>query len=388
MIENRLSILSKNIISLLIIVLVLSIQSLIFAQDLTTAESAVLAEFAEKIEKDVAKDNVGCIMTAFVKDGTVAWSKSFGWADRGKKIKAAPDMIGRTGSISKSFTAVLMAVLIEQGIIGLDEPVSKYLLEVELIKNKPEGAVPITFRHLASHTSGLIREPKLSGAASGPIGTWTNKILESIPRTAYQDKPGDKYSYSNIGFGMLGYTLELAAGQPFMDMMKYYVFDPLKMENTTFIISQDQEELLATGYENGRDGSINTDYPYHEHNGRGYKVPNGGVYSTVYDLAKFIGVMTNAEGCRILKKETIDEMLKIQTPASGEGTYGLGFSITVLDSGKKLYGHGGSVSGYTAQIKFERDSGMGVVFLRNYNRGKTNLGRDAENLLRKMLGEK
>ena len=83
-----------------------------------------------------------------------------------------------------------------------DDPVRDVLPELSQLGDRPAGAPAISFRHLASHTAGLIREPRLEGSTDGPLEFWEDKILESIPTTAFYTLPGVSYQYSNIGFGM------------------------------------------------------------------------------------------------------------------------------------------------------------------------------------------
>ena len=344
-------------------------------------KNRILSTFAEQIAEDVKEDNLGCITAAVIKDGEIIWKKAFGLADKDKNIPAVAETIGRTGSISKSFTAVLMMVLAEKGIISLDDPVEKYLPEINQLADRPDEAEKITFRHLASHTAGIIREPKLQDAASGPIGQWTDKILMSIPKTSYKSLPGMEFSYSNIGYGILGYALERAANKRLIQMMEEYIFKPLKMENTAFILTSEQSKILSTGYANRPDGSFNSEIPAKEHLGRGYKVPNGGIYSNVTDMANFLYALTDIHGYRILSKKSLDEMFKVQTPDSRQGLYGLGFFIFKNPNKVNLIGHGGSVAGYTAYMVFDPHLKSGVVLFRNYNIGKTNLQMASMNLL-------
>ncbi len=356
---------------------------------LSPAWEEAVDNFSRRIERDINEDNIGSITAAAVKDGKVIWAKGFGWADKENNVMAEPVTIGRTGSISKSFTAILMMVLVEKGVIGLDEPVSKYLPEIEQLEDKPDGAKPVTFRHLASHTAGLIREPRLEGAAAGPIDGWTQKILDSIPETSYQTPPETEYSYSNIGYGILGYTLERAAGKPFMEMMEEYIFEPLGMKNTTFVINEEQKKILSKGYAVRRDGTVNTEHPELEHAGRGYKVPNGGIYSNVLDQAKIIGAMTETGSYKLLTHESLDEIHNVQTPRGGDRDYGLGFFIyDMIDEGVTLTGHSGSVSGYNAYLIYDRESKLGVVMFRNYTRGSTNLSEAGRELLLDLIRNK
>ena len=338
-----------------------------------------LSAFAETVAADVESDSVGGMTVALARDGEVLWAGAFGWADPEAGIPAARETIYRTGSISKSFTAVLMAILVDDGVVTLDRPLESLVPEIAELQERPPGASP-GLRQVASHTAGFAREPGLPGAASGPIATWTERILESIPTTRYRTAPGTEYSYSNIGFGILGFAMERAAGEPFMDQVEARIFEPLGMESSTFIAGESLLPMLSRGHANNADGDVDTERPALEHAGRGYKVPNGGVYSTVDDLAAFAAGVMGRGRASLLSDELRAEVLGVQTPENPDSGYGLGFSITTVD-GRVFAGHGGSVSGYTAHLLFEPATGLTVVLLRNYNRGRTNLGRAARELL-------
>ncbi len=344
---------------------------------------AAISRFEAQLAQDVAEDGVGSISAGVVVGNDVVWAKGFGWADIEKQTPADEETIYRTGSISKSFTAVLMVQMVEKGYFKLDDPVEKYFPEINNLADRPEGAKPITFRHLASHTSGLSREPNLKDAASGPISQWEDKILASIPKTSYLSPPEERYSYSNIGFGILGLAVSRAVGRPFMDLVQEHIFSPLAMTSSFFILTENHIPHLAMGYVKRGDGTLNAEFPAKEHAGRGYKVPNGGIYSTVGDLAKFVAAMTGSSSARIFSEETRNEILSRQTPEGGGG-YGLGFTIRTDEEGFTSAGHGGSVAGYNASMVFHPESKIGVVVFRNYNRGKTNLGRSTRDLLKEL----
>jgi CubicO group peptidase (beta-lactamase class C family) len=262
-----------------------------------------IARFSHLLAADVEADGVGGITAGIMVDGDLVWARGFGWADDGKTPMGSAS-ISRTGSISKSITAVLMMRLVEQGVLRLDDPVEDYLPEIRLIGDRRPEAQAITFRHLASHTAGIIREPELEGAASGPIDQWEEKVLESLAATRFDSIPGARYQYSNIGFGTLGLALSRAAGRPFMDLIQEGIFSPLGMTGSTFVLGE-LESRLAAGFENGRNG-IDAARPAAEHRGRGYKVPNGGVYSTVADLGRLMGAMSGAPGL----SEVSDDMVR------------------------------------------------------------------------------
>jgi CubicO group peptidase (beta-lactamase class C family) len=275
-----------------------------------------------------------------------------------------------------------MMRLLDEGVMGLDEPVERYLPAFASVKDRRVDAQPVTFRHLASHTAGLIREPQWPDAVVGPIELWDKRIVESLPLTAYDTVPGARYQYSNIGFGTLGLALAKAAGRPFMEMVRTEVLEPLGMTGSEFVVAGAKlEARLAAGYVIGQDGSIDGGQPAREHAGRGYKVPNGGVYSTVADLGRFMGAMSGVPGLRILSEESRREALSIQTPENPNRGYGLGFSVQIDERGRKIASHGGSVAGYTAHMAFDPEERIGVVLLRNYGRGLTNLGTAAQGLV-------
>lgn len=350
-----------------------------------TAWDAAIARFEARVARDVGADDVGGSTAAVVVGDRVVWARGFGWADRERRIPADVRTIYRIGSISKSFTAVAMMRLVERGVLALDDPVVRYMPEVAGFADRPEGAAPITFRQLASHTAGLIREPELEDAAAGPVETWEHKILASIPATSFQSVPGTEYSYSNIGYGVLGLAIGRAAGVPFTVLVREEITEPLGMASTTFVLTPDLFPRLAKGYSVSEEGSVSTERPAYEHRGRGYKVPNGGIYSTVGDLARFLAAQTGAATPALLSAESRAEMQRVQTPEGGERRYGLGVILYDGGSAGTLVGHSGSVSGYNAHLVVHPESKVGVVMLRNYNRGEESLDEYTEDLLTELV---
>ena len=345
----------------------------------------ILAEFSQQIAADVETDDLGGITAGVVVGRDLIWARGFGWADRERGIPAGVNTIYRVGSISKSFTAVILLELWQQGVVDLDAPVREVLPELSELGGRPPGATEITWRHLASHTAGLIREPDLEGAAEGPLERWEEKILSSIPATSYYAPPGESYRYSNIGFGILGYALGRVAGIPFMELVDASLIRPLDLHSTGFVVTPAMAEHLARGYERRRDGVVDTETPFQEHVGRGYKVPNGGIYSTVGELGRFTSLLTAASTIPLLGPEARRLVETPQTPEGSETRYSFGFFLYEGEGGETLVGHSGSVAGYNAFLVFEPGSGIGVVLLRNYGGGQTNLGEAGRELLNRLL---
>ena len=353
----------------------------------TPAWDGAIGTFADRIAAQVEADSVGGIAAGVVVDGDLVWARGFGWSERDDGVPMSPGAVSRTGSISKSITAMVLLRLVDRGIVALDDPVERYLPEFSTVRDARPGADAVTLRHLASHTAGLIREPtNVRETATGPIELWEDRIVESLRNTAFDSIPGARYRYSNIGYGTLGLALSRAADVPFIELVQAEVFDPLGMTSSTFVaVGAELEPRLAKGYLNREDGSVDAETPWREHAGRGYKVPNGGVYSTVADLGRFMGAIAGVPGLRILTEENRQEMITIQTPDSYEHGYGIGLSIRTVDPGIVTVGHGGSVAGYTANMAVHPESGIGVVLLRNYQRGETNLGRAVSWLINELV---
>jgi CubicO group peptidase (beta-lactamase class C family) len=178
------------------------------SQVMTGDLETIISQFENEIGSDLTKDSInGSISAAIVSGDRVIWSKAFGYADRENKILADTTTIYRAGSISKSFTAFLMMQLVDEGIIKLTDPIELYLPGVKQIRGYSDST-RITFLQLASHTSGLSREPELENANSGEINEWERKLVASIPTTYFESSPGTKYSYSNIGYGILYQELQ------------------------------------------------------------------------------------------------------------------------------------------------------------------------------------
>jgi len=331
-----------------------------------TPTGTALAAFDAEVASRVQEDAGGVVSVAVFRGDHLLWSRGWGWADIEGAVQGTPASIGRIGSISKTVTAVLMLQLVERGLIDLDESVAAHLPEILQLRDPPLDPATLTFRQLASHTAGLQREPDLDGAASGSIQLWDEKILASIPTTGFLTPPGTEYSYSNIGYGMLGLALERAAGEDFMELVASLIFEPLGMEDSFFVLSDpDHIRRMSKGYSRSQDGTVSAARATADHFGRGYKVPNGGVYSTVGDLARFAAALMGTSEVQILSEESRQAMRSPQGAAAG---YGLGLHLS-QGGGVATAGHGGSVAGYNANLVFDPETGLGVAMLRttSYN---------------------
>lgn len=354
-----------------------------------------IRELERRLATDAAADAVGSISAAVIVDASVVWQAAFGLADRETGALAGAGTLYRAASISKSITALVLLALVERGVVALDDPVERSVPELRHLASRAPHHRAITFRDLASHTAGLAREPVASHAARGPYRDWRRKLVESIGATEVVTAPGEAYLYSNIGYGLLGLALERAAGVPYEVLARTLVLEPLGMESSHLVVPRADRRRLATGYVNLPGDSIDPRVPRAEHRGRGYQVPDAGFYSTAGDLARLAMAMTGALGDVPVTSTLRAAALMDQTaavPAQAEATgsnmppavatvgYGLGFQLHRIGD-IVMAGHSGTIAGYSAYFAFDPDSQVGVVLLRNYNYGNTNLGATAARLV-------
>ncbi len=345
-----------------------------------TAVDVILDEFEMQIEKELRDDNLnGGMSMVIVRGDKVIRSKAFGTSDLAT-LQADTSGIYRIGSISKSFTAFLMMRLLEKDLIFLDDPVEKFVPEVKLILGYSDST-KFTFRQLASHTSGLAHLPRMV-YRHGSVDEWESILFDCLPLTNFEAKPGERYLYSNIGYGILGMALSRAANKPFIELMNDEVFVPLHLQNTFYTIPENRMVNWVHGRSGGPMGGYDDERPKKELEGRSWAVPNGGIWSTANDLARFM--ICSMGYTDLLSHENLTVMQSKQTPDGGwEENYGLGFNI-YKDSLLHTIGHQGGTPGYRANLLFEKKSEYGIILLRNYNWGTTDLNLRSTILLRKL----
>jgi CubicO group peptidase (beta-lactamase class C family) len=371
--------------SALIITSLLTIQG--YAQDPASPDLlSALKQVDVLTSAEFAKDNLGSVTIGVVSEGKLIWTRSYGYADAERKIPARRETVYRIGSVTKQFTALMLLQLVEAGRVHFSDPVEKYFPEVNQIRDRFPLAPPITLIQLATHTAGIAREPDDSPTyTKGPVRDWEKTLIAALPRTKYAFEPGTRYYYSNIGYAILGAALSRAAKHPYVDYLAQHIFEPLGMSQTAFEPSDKIRPALAKGYD-VQDGKADTATPEREQQGRGYKVPNGAMYSTVDDLARFVAFELGEGPTNVLKKAELEANFKriITSNARLSSAYGVGFVIE--RKGELLvFGHGGTVAGYDALLAFERASKLGVIVLRNVSGGSFNSFELATQALDKLV---
>ncbi len=342
---------------------------------LNTKTARALKNLENELSEGLVTDHLHAgISMAVIKGDQVIALAAYGFANTVSDAPADTNTIYRVGSITKTFTATLLMQLAEEKKLALDDTVEKVLPEIKNLDGYADAG-PVTFRQLASHTAGLNREPDMKNASVGLLNDWEAKLLTCIPHTSFNSKPGFQFLYSNMGYALLGLSLQRITGVPYMQMVQDRILTPLHMDDTFFALPADKKSRMAQGIDNSS-GKINTSLPEKEFEGRGFRVPNGGLYSTPRDLAKF--VMSLMGKPPLVSANSLSQMLNI--PRGGK-EYGLG--LVIFDS-PDIIGHSGSVPGYTAQFTIDRRSGYAVILMRNQNMGSTRMDRVSMELLRKL----
>ncbi len=345
-------------------------RSLTFArriQATAASLSAKLAEIDSLVASDFARNSVGSVTVGVVSGNQLIWTKSYGKADMEKQQPADKDTVYRIGSITKMFTALMLEQLADAGKVHLSDPLEKYFPEVNSVQGRFKDAPPITLAQLATHTSGMGREPDdLEKYLQGAVADWEKTLIAALPHVHYVFEPGTRYSYSNIGYATLGAALGRAAGEPYIQYVPKHIFGPLGMTHTALEPNPDLLAHLSKGYE-ARADKIDSETPQREHAGRGYKVPNGAIYTTVGDLAKFCSFFMGDGPATVLKTNRLEYYLhQVEMPSNADLNYGYGLGFEAMRRDHYVaVGHGGAVSGYQAGLYMNRETHIGVIVLAN-----------------------
>jgi CubicO group peptidase (beta-lactamase class C family) len=325
-----------------------------------------------------------------VRNGRLDLFSGHGLADIAANTPITKDTVFRIGSVTKTFTAIAVLQLWEQGLVDLDAPANDYLRTYRLIPAKAAHR-PATVRQLLTHSAGL---PQLvyPWRAFKPILGETVPFGQQVPTLAqfYRDglrlvaEPGTRHTYSNHGFATLGQIVEDVSGTPLDRYLREHLFDPLGMEHTDLVRSDRVTPRLATGYRLGSDG------PQPVGDCDVITVGAGSIYSTTTDMARYVAALVGGgtgEHGSILKPGTLASMFAPQyQPDPRLPGVGLGFFRGEV-GGHLVVEHEGLVPGFSSQLSTAPDDGVGVVAFTNGARSAlTWLGAEVSGLLRYLLG--
>jgi CubicO group peptidase (beta-lactamase class C family) len=279
----------------------------------------------------------------------------YGLANRDAQTRVTPETRFQIGSISKAFTSIALLQLQQQGLLQIDDPVTKFLPWFEV----RSGYSPITLRHLLSHTAGIITGSDETSA--GITETWNLRHTHATAR------PGEMFHYSNSGYKVLGVVLETVLQQPIAQILKTRLLDPLGMRDSHAAITQAIRPQLAVGYEGAFDdrphlrGGPLAPAPWLESD-----TADGAICATAEDMCCFLRTLLN-RGKNLISPASFEQFAQPQI-ATEDGlhgeSYGLGIFIQNL-SGHHILGHSGGMVGYLAHLLADLNAGLGIIALTN-----------------------
>jgi CubicO group peptidase (beta-lactamase class C family) len=316
-----------------------------------------------RIEQLVAEGTVPSMAVAVARDGEIVWEQGFGLADRENNIPATEHTAYPLASVSKPLTATALMILAERGLIDLDAPVNDYLGEVKLTARVGE-AEEATVRRVACHTAGLPLHDRhfYDGEAQRPPS------FEQTLRRYGQlvSVPGERWQYSNLGYGILGEVISRVSGRDYAEFMQAEVFTPLGMQHTSVHVGPGLAEGQAVKYTS--DGLVvppcDTDTP-----------GASAIYGSAHDLIRFaLFHLKNhlPDQSAVLSGNSIDEMQR-PSPETGplrewEGKgsgYGIGWFVGVSEEGLRVVQHNGGTLGVSTVLALLPEENLAVAVLSN-----------------------
>jgi len=334
---------------ILLSILTTTLYSAVTETEAINKHLSVLVRVKILIEKEIQESQIPGIAIALY-DGQQEYFLSFGYSDMDKKTLVTENSLFRIGSITKVFTSTVLASLVIDGKVQLNDPVSKFLK----LTNDHSDANKITLLNLSTHTASLPRD--------FPNNTLNSKItperiMEFLNGWKTPYPVATQYTYSNLGFQILGMALESSNNTDYMTLLSETILKPLKM-NSTFVQVPDQLLLnVATGY--------NRDQPVVKEPINELVPASGALYSSSSDMLKFMKANLGVDG----PKSLINAMIYAQKgffSISKHLTIGLGWHLFTNKEGLLIINKNGGLPGFSSYIGFSKaKKKVGVVLLTN-----------------------
>jgi len=324
------------------------------------------------------KYGVPGISLAVVQAGRILWLEGFGYADKEAGEPAMPDTVFRVGSLAKPLTAMAVLQLAERGELDIDQPLAGYLPEFSIRSRFDVVSKPITVRSVLCHHAGLPTDLNK--------GMWTHNPYQEVAGRLREEyaafPPFMVFSYSNVGYTLLGHMMEKVSGVPYPHYMQRNLFAPLGMVHSGFG-RVTHSPLLAKGYRNGRQLRL---LPIRD-------LPAHGLYTTAADLGAFIRMLLAGgvlDGQRVVDLATLDEMIEPQNadvPLDLEIVNGLGWFLERdrIPNAGQMVRHGGTTLAFAAELVLLPEHDLGVAVLANADGSRFIVSRLAEEILTRVL---
>ena len=301
------------------------------------------------VKAEMERQKVPGISLGVVKDGKPMIVKGYGLANVEHNVAVGAETIFQSGSVGKQFTSMAVMMLVEDGKIGLDDKLTKYIADVPATWNG------ITIRHLLTHTSGLGDYPQTFDLQRDSSEQEIFKQLQAVPPASL---PGERWAYSNVGYVTLGVLIRKVSGKFYGDFLAERVFKPLGMTTARIISEADIVTNRAAGYELVKGELKNQTWVAPSLN----TTADGALYLTVLDMIKWDEALSSG---KLLKKESYEQMWSpVKLNNGTTHPYGFGWMLGSVN-GQKLVEHGGAWQGFKAHIARFPDSKLTVIVLAN-----------------------
>ena len=311
-------------------------------------------------------------------DGKLVWVKTAGVQDTATKAPVTPDTVFRIASMTKSFTAMAILKLRDEGKLSLDDPVERYVPALASLAYPTKDSPAITVRHLLTHSEGFPEDnPWGDRQLAQTDETMRAWMRAGIP---FSTAPGTAFEYSNYGFAILGQLVQQASGRPYDVYVREQILKPLGMNASTFEAKEVPRERIAPGYR-WRDERWESE----ELLAHGSFGAMGGLWTSARDLARYVSFLMSAypprddaerapvrrssaremqqawrsEGA-IAYRTAVDAPLQLSASAYG---YGLGVSQDCRFG--HVVGHGGGLPGYGSLMRWLPEYGVGLISMGN-----------------------
>lgn len=281
---------------------------------------------------------------------------AFGKVAKDRDAVLDGDTVFEIGSVTKVFTSLLLADMVERGEVRLDTPVAELLPKT--VKVPAHNGRQITLLDLSTQSSGLPRLPdnlRPTDLANPYADYDAAKLYQFLSGYTLPRDPGEKYEYSNLGAGLLGYALALKAGMPYGELVRHRILEPLGMRSTSIVLSDDQKRRLAAGYDAALNPAKNWDFDA--------LAGCGALRSTANDLLRFLSA--NLELTDTPLKAAMRRMHSTRKP-TGVPDLDIAMAWHIYTKfGGRIIWHNGGTGGYRSFIGFDPASKKGVVVLCN-----------------------
>lgn len=313
-------------------------------------EDTQLTTYFDKILSEQFKaDEPG--MTALVsRNGQIIYTKALGMANLELNTPMQPDNVFWIASIGKQFTAVAILQLMEQGKLNLQDDITKF------IPDYPTQGNTITIEHLLTHTSGIHTYSGMEDPEKKLVLDCTPiEVIDFFKNLPMQFDPGTKWEYSNSGYFLLGYIIEIITGNPYPEYLEENFFKPLGMTNSLYANETRIIKNRVGAYSYGDNGFVNS-----RHLNASIVYSAGAIQSTIEDFFKWHQAV---QSYTLVKKETIDKAFTRYKLSDGKETdYGYGWKLGYVYESPSIW-HGGSIEGFgAAEIYLPKEDVFVVVF--------------------------